>query len=326
MESLISAGAQVMLITADLHPEAESIRSYERVLLGRPVPSADWLQIAKTYRDARRFKPDVVVTELLRDPRWRVFGDLGRRITIIHDDKPHDDTHNDPWWIRSFRPWERRSDATIVFSEFVAKRLAEGGLTASPTYVAPLVTDFDPLLVPAFASANQRKDFLLVGRQCPYKNHAVIFDAWEAHVRGPAWKGDQLVLIGRGNIPAPLPIESHWVNADYRYRDIALQLARAKGSLIHQRNASQSGVQVMSMQLGVAPIVSGAGALPEYQPPGLPVVDVDDCKGLTRCFDELADSDVAVFQGRRAAEHYASCYQPAVAAKRFLEIFNEVVG
>src|SRR5437660_12371090 len=35
---------------------------------------------------------------------------------------------------------------------------------------------------------------------------------------------------------------------------------------------SQSGVQVLSMQLGVMPIVSTVGGLPEYQPPGGPMV------------------------------------------------------
>lgn len=41
----------------------------------------------------------------------------------------------------------------------------------------------------------------MVGRQKPYKNHDVVFAAWEAHTAGPFWRGDELVLLGDGAIP-----------------------------------------------------------------------------------------------------------------------------
>lgn len=325
-ENLQSLGAEVMLVTANLHPEAEQIRDYETVLLGRPVPTADWIRIAKTYQKARQFKPDVVVTELLRDPRWRVFGNLAPRICLVHDDKPHDETHVEPWWIRSFDPWNARADAMIAFSEYVATRVRAHTASSPPVHVAPLVTDLERSLVPEFVPASRRKDFLLVGRQRPYKNHGIVFAAWDAHTRSAEWRGDELVLLGRGEIAERLPRHTRWHRSDFRYSQVVGQMASAKGSVVHARSASQSGVQIMSMQLGVAPVVSSAGGLPEYQPPGLSVTDIDDVEGVLQAFNALANPVQAEVQGQVALEHYNDNYDPKLAMKRFLDIFNEVAG
>ena len=325
-DSLRERGADVMLVTSDLHPESDEARDYETILVGRPVPTKDWINIPRAYQKARRFKPDVVVTEMLRDPRWRVFGSLAPRICFRHDARPHDETHRRQWWIRSFDPWDARADATVVFSENVAQCMRDMGQTSSPIYVAPLVTDLRPDKVPPFVPGDQRKNFILIGRQRPYKNHGVVFEAWANHARGPAWRGDELVLYGEGDIPQPLPMHARWNRHDFRYEDIVGELAGAKGSVIHSRNASQSGVQVMSMQLGVAPMVSTAGALPEYQPPGLPVTGIDDVAGLTQVFDALADPAEAGRQGGLSLEHYRTHFAPAVAADRLLEIFSQVTA
>lgn len=325
-EALQQRGADVMLVTSARHPESDDVRDYETLLVGRPEPHRDWIRIPRAYESARRFKPDVVLTEMLSDPRWRIFGSLAPRICIRHDARPHDETHKRQWWIRSFDPWDARADATLVFSEYVAQCLREMGHARSPVYVAPLVTDLAPADVPPFVPAGQRADFVQIGRQRPYKNHAVVFEAWENHTRGPAWRGDELVLFGEGEIAQPLPPHARWNQRSFRYAAIVAELARAKGSVVHSRNASQSGVQVMSMQLGVAPLASTAGALPEYQPPGLGVTGVDDVEGLTRTFDTLADPAEAERQGRIALDHYRTHFSPEVAAHRLLEIFGRVAG
>lgn len=322
--ALHERGAEVMLVTSDLHPESDQARDYETVLVGRPVPTKDWINIPMAYRQARRFQPDVVVTELLRDPRWRIFGSLAPRVCFRHDARPHDETHRRQWWIRSFDPWYAQADATVVFSEYVRGRLRADGGIRSPIYVAPLITDLQPARVPRFVPGDLRKNFTLVGNQRPYKNHGVVFDAWSRHVHGPGWRGDELVLFGEGDIPRELPVHARWNREAFKYGEIVGELAAAKGSVIHSRNASQSGVQVMSMQLGVTPVVSIAGALPEYQPPGLPVVDIADVAGLARAFDVLADPVEAQRQGAIALEHYWTHFSPAVAADRLLEIFGEV--
>lgn len=324
-ESLQENGAEVMLITADLHPESEGERDYELLLTGRPLPTADWVKIPKAYAAAQRFKPDVVVTELLRDPRWRVFGHLAPRIRLLHDDQPHDVTHKDPWWIRSFEPWDARAHATIVFSNYVASRVRETGVVRDPIYVAPLVTDLEPALVPDFVPSDDRRNFVQIGRQRPYKNHKVVLEAWSAHTKGAHWVGDELILLGSGDIDCNLPAYTQWIRCDYKYRDVIDQLARAKGSIVHYRKASQSGVQVASMQLGVPPIISDAGALPEYQPASLSATGVDDVDGLAAAFDQLADPSVLETQSRLTLSHYNNNYAPALAANRLLEIFNDVV-
>jgi len=323
-ENLQRLGAEVMLVTSDLHPESDQARPYETVLLGRPVPAAGWLPALDTYRRAKAFKPDVVVTELLRDPRWRSMASLAPRIRMVHDDKPHDETHSAPWWNRLFFDrWDATADATVVFSQYVADRLRAAGAT-EPIYVAPLISDLDPALVPDFVPAERRRNFTLVGRQRPYKNHAVVFAAWEAHTRSSRWQGDELVVLGTGEIPFPLPPHTRWENEPFEYRQIVGELARAKGSIVHCRNASQSGVQVMSMQLGVAALVSTAGALPEYQPPGSSVTGIDDFTGLSHAMDVLADPIDAEIAGKTALEHFRTHCEPAVAARRLLDVFRDV--
>ena len=325
-DALLDLGAQVMLVTADLHYEVQNRRDYETVLLGRPIPTSDWLPVLRAYREAKRFRPDVVVTEYLRDPRWRIMTQLAPRVRIIHDAEPHDETHIAPWWNRLFFDrWDPTAQATVVFSRHVANRLHE----ISPNqnvYVAPLHADLDPALLPAFVPANERRDFVLFGRQKPYKNHEVVFAAWEAHVNSSAWTGDQLVLLGGGEISCPIPPHTRWERGDFKYRDIVDRLARAKGSIVHYRGgASQSGVQLLSFQLGVPTLVSDAGGLPEYQPAGMSVTGIDDAISLARAMGELTDPAELDRQSRLALDHYQNHYAPEFFAARFQEILREVV-
>jgi glycosyltransferase involved in cell wall biosynthesis len=325
-ENLERLGAEVMLVTSDLHPESDRARPYETVLLGRPVPTAGWLPALEAYRRARSFQPDVVVTELLRDPRWRPLATLAPRIRMVHDDRPHDETHTAPWWNRLFFDrWDARADATVVFSKYVADNMRASG-AATPIYVAPLISDLDGTLIPEFVPAERRRNFTLLGRQRPYKNHAVVFAAWEAHTRSNKWQGDELVVLGTGEIPYPLPPHTRWDRRAFEYRQVIDELARAKGSIVHCRSASQSGVQVLSMQLGVPTLVSTAGALPEYQPPGSSITGTDDIAGLSHALDVLADPSEAEVQGKAAREHFENHFGSGVAARRLLDIFHDVIG
>jgi glycosyltransferase involved in cell wall biosynthesis len=314
-----------MLVTAPLHPEADALRDYEVELVGRPIPTTGWIPGLQAYRDAKRFSPDIVVTEFLRDPRWRIFATLAPRVRLLHDAAPHDDKQVAPWWNRMFfERWDTRADATVVFSKYVAERAREVGLDERSLYVAPLTSDLDPARTPGFVSPEDRRNFFLIGRQYPYKNHRVVFSAWESHTQGASWQGDELILLGDGEVPHPLPRHATWRRGQYRYREMASELATAKASLVHTRAASQSGVQVLSMSLGVPTLVSTAGGLPEYQPPGMSVTGIDDVQGLARAMDELADPVRLRTQAASAAEHYKANYDVDVAALRLLEIFEEV--
>ena len=83
---------------------------------------------------------------------------------------------------------------------------------------------------------------------------------------------------------------------------------------------------MLSLQLGVMPIISTAGGLPEYQPPGCPPVGVDDVAGLAAAFDELADPVTATLRGAAAARHHAQRFAVDWAADRLLNVLTEVLA
>jgi glycosyltransferase involved in cell wall biosynthesis len=263
---------------------------------------------------------------MLSDPRWQLFARSTPRINIIHDADPHDEKHKIPVWNRlMFDRWNDNADATVVFSEYVASRLVSQGKDASRLRVVPLHSDLDPTLVPEPIPADGRKNFIMFGRQDPYKNHAIILAAWEAHVASNSWRGDELIFYGDGEIPGPFPPHAHWVRGRFEYADVVGEFARAKGSIVHHtEGASQSGVQLMSMQLGVPTLVSTGGALPEYQPDRLNVTGVNDVDGLARAISALADPHEVDIQSRIVRDHYKNHYDVSVFVKHFLKVSNEV--
>lgn len=171
-----------------------------------------------------------------------------------------------------------------------------------------------------------RRDFVMVGRLNPFKNIDVVLEAWQRHVDCGSWRGDELVLIGDGPLVVQsLPEYVRWRPGTYRYPEVVTTLAAAKGSIAHYRRASQSSVQVLSMQLGVMPIVSTVGGLPEYQPPGCRPVAVDDVAGLAAAFDDLADPLTATLRGAAAARHYADKFAVDFVADGLMNVITEVL-
>ena len=327
-EALQRLGVEVLLVTSDRHPESDAARDYEVVVDPRFRTLSSWPTSFDAWRrHIRPFRPDVVVSELVRDPRWIVFAGRAPRLQLIHDDRPHDAIEQHPFYERAvFDRWGARSAGTVVFSDYVAAGVAgRRDVAGTPLHTIPLTSDLAPELVPPPVPASGRRDFVLIGRMNPYKNIDVVLDAWQLHVNGGRWRGDDLVLIGEGP-PLARALPEHTVRrpGSYRYSDVIGTLSAAKGSIAHYRRASQSGVQVLSMQLGVTPIVSSIGALPEFQPPGCPPVGVDDVAGLASTFDELADPDTAARQGIAAADHYARHFAVDHAAERLAEIVTEL--
>src|SRR5207302_6441292 len=111
-----------------------------------------------------------------------------------------------------------------------------------------------------------------------------------------------------------------WRRGRYRYAEVLPVLAAAKGSLAHYRLATQSGVQLLSQQLGVTPVVSDSGGLPEFQPPDEPPVGVDDVAGLTGAFDALADPAEATRRGLACRRHYERHFAAGRSAENLAEI------
>jgi glycosyltransferase involved in cell wall biosynthesis len=317
VDALHNQGAECLLVTSDRHPESDAARDYELVLDPRPKDPASWRPLRRALATARAFRPDVVVVELVWDPRWLAFARLAPVVHLIHDDRPHDPTEERPGWQRAlFARWTRRAARVVAFSEYVQTALADRGVRAE---VVPLTSDLPFAAVPARPA--ERRDVVLLGRIGPYKNIPVAFDAWRTHVAGPAWRGDRLVVIGDGELRVGLPPHTEWRRGPYSYRDVLPTIAGAKASLVHYRQASQSGVQLLSLQLGVTPIVSPAGALPEFQPPGEQPVGIDDVAGLAAALDRLADPGLAGARGEAAARHFADRFGPDQAAAALLKVF-----
>jgi glycosyltransferase involved in cell wall biosynthesis len=329
-EALQRRGADVLLVTSDQHPESDAARDYELVLDPRFRAAATWPSSFAALRRIRGYKPQVAITELVRDPRWMALAGGVPRVQLVHDDSPHDAAEARPAYERAvFDRWGARSAATITYSDYVAEAIStRRDVSRTPVHTLPLTSDLDVDLVPPPVHAEARRDFVMVGRLNPYKNIDIVLRAWQRHTTGAGWRGDDLVLIGDAPIglrSAALPKHTRWWSGKYRYRDVVETLSAAKGSVAHYRRASQSGVQVLSMQLGVMPIVSGIGGLPEYQPPGGPTVDVDDVAGLAAAFDKLADPAMAARLGAEAARHYAERFSVDRVADRMLDIITGVL-
>ena len=329
-EALRRRGVDVLLVTSDQHPESDAARDYELVLDPRLRKAATWPAALAAWRRVREFRPDVVIAEMVADPRWIALAGSTPRVQLAHDDRPHDPGERWwPWYTRAlFERWGAGSAATVTYSDYVAAAVATRRFAAGTrVHMVPLPSDLDPALCPPFVGPEDRHDFVMLGRLNGYKNVDVVLEAWQRHVAGDGWRGDDLVLIGDGPaIAGALPKHTRWRRGMYRYCDVVATLAAAKGSVVHYRRASQSGVQVLSMQLGVTPIISTSGGLPEFQPPGCPPVGVDDVAGLATAFDELADPCTATLRGAAAARHYAQRFAVDYAADRLLNVLTEVLA
>lgn len=322
-EALRGQGASVLLVTSDQHPESGPERDYELVLEPSLKDPGGWATWVRAVPKVRAFQPDVVITELVRDPRWQLLGAGRPRVLLIHDDLPHDASEEvSRWRHAAFRRWEANAAHRVAFSDYVAQHITSHA--SSPVGVVPLTSDLDPHRVPPLTPASGRRDFVLIGRLNGYKNVDLILRAWEAHVAGPAWRGDHLVLIGDGDIRGTLPESVRWIRGPYSYSHVLQPLSKAKASVVHYRQASQSGVQTLSMQLGVNVIVSTEGALAEFQPPGEVALGRDDASGLTAAFDRHADPVVAAALGGAAREHYARNFTADHAAAKLLAICEQL--
>jgi len=325
-EGLRERGIDVLLVTTDQHPESDAARDYELVLDPRFRTASTWPAAVAAQRRIHDHRPDIVIAEQVRDPRWIALAGRVPRIQLVHDERRDDGRHRQVLARAVFDRWGARSAATVTYSNFAAITVAtRRDVTGTSVRVVPLCSDLDPALVPPFVGPDGRHDFVVAGRLNSHKNIDVILKAWQRHVDGASWRGDELLLIGDGPLTIrTLPAYVRWRPGSYRYADVVSTLAAAKGSLAHYRSASQSGVQVLSMQLGVMPIASSVGGLPEYQPPTLPPIRVDDVAGLTAAFDDLADPWTATLRGSAAARHYADQFSVDRTVDGLLRVLSEV--
>src|ERR1700761_1267077 len=323
-EALRARGIDVLLVTTDRHPESDARRDYEMVLDLRFRTASTWLA---AWRRIREHRPDVVIAEQVRDPRWIALAGRTPRIQVVHDERRDEGGKQRRAYARAiFDRWASSSAATVTYSNYAAIAVAiRRDVAGTPVNVLPLCSDLDPALVPPFVGPEERHDFVVAGQLGSQKNIDVVLEAWQRHVDGGNWRGDELLLIGNGPLVIrTLPSYVRWRPGNYRYADVIKTLAAAKGSVAHYRGASHSGVQMLSMHLGVMPIVSTVRGLPEYQPPVLPPVGVDDVAGLTAAFGGLSEPLIATLEGAVAARHYADLFAVDRAADKLFSLLANV--
>lgn len=326
LDALSGAGHEVLLVTTARHYEQPADgRDYERIIAGIPRKPTSWSGVASSYGAARRFRPDVVVAEEFHDPRLLPLLGLAPTVTLVHDDAPHDAAETKAWHHRLvMRKSARAADLLVTFSEHVAAAIRVRW--DLPIATVPLPSEAGEHLVPPFVPAGGRRDMVLIGRIGPYKNVPAILAAWARHVASDAYRGDRLIVVGEGPDDAvgPLPTACEWRRERFRFADLMPVLAAAKASLAYYSSATQSGVQVISMQSSTPVVVSDVGGLPEYLPPGERPVPVGDPVALADAIGRLADPGFAAARGRAARARYDAVHHPAVAADALLAVLDRV--
>jgi glycosyltransferase involved in cell wall biosynthesis len=313
--ALEHAGHEVLLVTTDGHPERGGGLVREVVLPARLRHAAAASSWVRARRALRSFRPDVALLDDTWDPRFVPLVAGTPWALVVHDATPHDATHERVGWRRwTAADVRRRAPAFVCLSDSVARRLDDD----RPVFRIPLVGEAQEADVPA---RRHRRDFVALGRLRPYKNLDVVLEAWQEHHRDVAGD-DRLLVVGEGALTGPTPAGAVHVPGTFRLADVVPLVASAKGSLCAYREASQSGAQLLSMQVGTMPVASTAGGLPEYQPPALPCIEPDDVAGVASAFRRLADPDEADRLGAAARQHYEAVASPV----RLREALDVVVA
>lgn len=314
---LREAGAQVLVVTSPRHYEATANDPKVLVVTGSARRPRSWATVVAALRTARAFDPDVVVAEEFADPRLLPMLRLAPLAVIVHDDAPHDQTETAPWRRRIVATHvQSRAALLLTFSRFVAAQLT--GRSARVA-VLPLPSEIPAHLVPPVVVAERRRDMVVLGRINPYKDVPTTLAAWSKHVAGPAYRGDQLIIIGDGSqADLSLPPRCTWRRERFQFAEVVPTLAAAKASLVHYRSATQSGVQVSSMQCGTTAVASDAGGLAEYLPPGQSPVPAGDVLALCAELDRLADPVAAAAGGRASRTHHDGHYRAEPVGRALL--------
>ena len=325
LEEFARTGHEVLLVTTDRHFERwDAPAPYERLVTGSPKEPRSWPSVGRALAAARLLRPDVVVAEEFHDPRLLPLLAGAPRAVLVHDDAPHDATEVKALHHRlASGVVSRRADLLVTFSAFVGRAVAARRAVRVAT--VPLPSEADERLVPPLVPAAGRRDVVLLGRIGPYKNLPGTLEAWAAHVRSAAYRGDRLLIIGDGSQGTlALPPAAEWRRERFQFADVLPVLASANASLAYYASATQSGVQVVSMQCGTSVLVSDAGGLAEYLPPGEQAVPLSAPERLVAALGEVADPHVAEERGRRARARYEQRHRPAAAAAALLDVLDRL--
>lgn len=229
-------------------------------LPGRRLEPGSFADVRAARKRVREFNPDAVLVHENLDPRMLI-AVLGFPIAyLIHDAVAHPGA-------KPIRPllrpvswaWKKAAAAIVVHDDSIAELLPEDLRSRRPVSVIPhgaAITRQIPLAAPPALNV------LLFGRLEPYKGVGVLVEAmqtvWESRPEAT------LTVAGRGPAAAEVPADPR-VNLMDRYiPEAALEslFAAASVCVLPYTEASQSGVGLQSLSLGVPTVVTDVGALP----------------------------------------------------------------
>lgn len=220
---------------------------------------------------ARARQADVVLSAMVHPLTPLLAPAVGRAaayVPVVHDAEPHPGDPAFAWQWQLGRELGA-ARAAVALSAAVAETLAArrpGLMLIRSRLPALLAEGAAPAAPPPDAP-----EFLFFGRLRPYKGLDLLRDAFAAlRARHPAAR---LRVVGEGDAEAAAPglsalpgvtLEPRWVAE----AEIPALLASARAVVLPYREASQSGVAVQALALGVPVVATPVGALPEQVRPG----------------------------------------------------------
>jgi glycosyltransferase involved in cell wall biosynthesis len=226
-----------------------------------------WLLPAHTlwlHRDLRRRRISTAVVQSHIDPRYATLGLVWPVALIVHDPQPHsgDTPSIYPLPVRVIpRVAELTSSCLIVHSARVFDQVRPL-LRRLPLGVVPHGADMASLP----AAVPKQRRLLIFGRLYEYKG---VDTALEAFGALPDRLSDAtLVVAGRGPL-ARLASNQRNVTLYEGYiadSDVERLLSDARLVLLPYKDATQSGVGLQAVAMGIPCVVSDAGGLPELLP------------------------------------------------------------
>jgi glycosyltransferase involved in cell wall biosynthesis len=322
-QALSEQGARVLLVTTDVPDELSLCNKMPDVSGSARIRSRQSVSLClRAQALALRASHDAVLVDDTWDPRFVILAKSARRrgplIVLVHDERPHDETHADAFWkARSRRYLRDSADAFFCFSTHTASLIRHK--TSRPVFNIPLTSDHDIV----HERVDDKRDFVIFGRDRPYKNTQYVLDSWADFKRAVPHNRDKLLVTGHmeNYVYNACRSDVEWLPAGLTYRQILPTLASARALACVYSAASQSGVQILAAQQGTATICSTAGGLQEYQPVGAPVVNLLARHELLDAFRFLSADNVSNNLGKLAQETYNKNWTPthvALAIERAL--------
>lgn len=327
--SLRQLGHDVLVATSDRHFEAGYDLCEEVVLPFSAGTRAMAAQLGPARRRVRRFDPDVVVAEPFHHPVWLTLLPRARpQLLMLHEPDHRRDRPDLDRKRRAVAALQRRQVTGVVcFSRYAAGLAARGGFAEIDA--VPLVSEMPDEWVPADVTSRPRRGFVSAGRSTPNKGLDIAVAAWcglAEEVRavepltlliseGEAHQADQLERWRRAGVRV--------LRGRYAFRDAQDVVAGARCMVLPYRNASQSGAQLWGLQLGCVPLVSDVGALPEYQPAGIPPIpSLDDTAWTARMHAELDGHGAS--RAARMRRHYHEVCGPAAVESAWAAVLDRL--